>query len=467
MEELLLARIQFAATTIYHFFFVPLSIGLATLVAIMQTLYYVKKKDVYKKMTKFWGKFFLINFAVGVVTGIIQEFQFGMNWSDYSRFVGDVFGAPLAIEALLAFFMESTFIGLWIFGWKRLPKKVHLASIWLVALGTVLSSLWIMAANSFMQNPVGYQLANGRAEMIDFWAVITNGKLLVALPHTLFASFATAAFLVMGVSAWGLRKTKETDFYKRSMKIGLITALIASIGVALSGHAQTSYLVEAQPMKIAAAEGIWEDTPDPAPWSVIANIDVENQKNKWNVEIPGVLSFLSYGEFSGSLPGMKALQAQYEEMYGPGNYIPPVKTTYWSFRIMIAAGLLMIVLSIVGLYKYRKGTLENSHGFLKWWLFPAIFLPYIANTAGWIMSEIGRQPWVVNGLLLTESGVSPNVSAGEILFSLIAFSLIYGILLAVMIFLFVRVAKQGPTETVREDTEATDPFDSKAMQGGV
>lgn len=455
--ELLLARIQFASTTIFHFFFVPLSIGLAILIAIMETLYVVKKQEVYKKMAKFWGKFFLINFAVGIVTGIIQEFQFGMNWSDYSRFVGDVFGPPLAIEALLAFFLESTFIGIWIFGWDKLPKKVHLLSMWLVAIGTSISALWILAANSFMQNPMGYEIVNGRAQMTSITEVLGNPKLWVAYPHTIFASLTTAAFLIIGISAYNYLRKRELDFFKRSINIALIFALISSIGVAITGHSQSKFLVEYQPMKMAAAEGLWEDSGDPAAWKVIAGIDTDNQENTFSLEIPYLLSVLSYGKLEGSLSGMKTLQDQYVEQYGEGNYIPPVKTTFWSFRVMVASGFLMIFLSFIGLILHWKNKLPTSRRFLKW-LIPAIFLPYIANTAGWIMSEIGRQPWVVYGLMTTEAGVSPNVTSGQILFSLIAFSLIYTLLAIAMIYLCVRVAKQGPQEALQEDVTATDPF---------
>lgn len=455
--ELLLARIQFASTTIFHFFFVPLSIGLAILIAIMETLYVVKKQEVYKKMAKFWGKFFLINFAVGIVTGIIQEFQFGMNWSDYSRFVGDVFGPPLAIEALLAFFLESTFIGIWIFGWDKLPKKVHLLSMWLVAIGTSISALWILAANSFMQNPMGYEIVNGRAQMTSITEVLGNPKLWVAYPHTIFASLTTAAFLIIGISAYNYLRKRELDFFKRSINIALIFALISSIGVAITGHSQSKFLVEYQPMKMAAAEGLWEDSGDPAAWKVIAGIDTDNQENTFSLEIPYLLSVLSYGKLEGSLSGMKTLQDQYVEQYGEGNYIPPVKTTFWSFRVMVVSGFLMIFLSFIGLILHWKNKLPTSRRFLKW-LIPAIFLPYIANTAGWIMSEIGRQPWVVYGLMTTEAGVSPNVTSGEILFSLIAFSLIYTLLAIAMIYLCVRVAKQGPQEALQEDVTATDPF---------
>ena len=457
MEELILARIQFASTTIFHFIFVPLSIGLAFLVATMQTMYVVKKKEIYKRMTKFWGTFFLINFAVGVVTGIIQEFQFGMNWSEYSRFMGDVFGAPLAIEALLAFFIESTFIGLWVFGWDKLNKKLHLACIWLVSIATALSAFWILTANSFMQNPVGYAMQNGRAETNDFLAVITNPKLMVAFPHTIFAALATGAFFIAGVSAFNFLKKRDLDFYKRSMQIALIVGLISTVGIAFSGHSQSTYLVEAQPMKMAAAEGLYDDSGDPASWAVWANIDTENKKVSGALEIPYLLSYLSYGEFAGKVEGMNTIQTQYEEQFGEGNYIPPVKTTFWSFRIMVAVGGLMILLSLIGLIYSRRRTIENKSFYLKL-MVGSISFPFIANTFGWIMSEMGRQPWIVQGLMETSTAVSPNVSAGSILFSLITFSTVYALLAAAMVFLFVKTIKQGPNAKPKDNINATDPF---------
>jgi len=462
--ELLLARIQFAATTIFHFFFVPLSIGLAIMIALMETLYVVKKDEMYKRMAKFWGKFFLINFAVGIVTGIIQEFQFGMNWSDYSRFVGDVFGPPLAIEALLAFFLESTFIGIWIFGWDKLPKKIHMLCMWLVAIGTSISALWILAANSFMQNPVGYEIVNGRAQMTSIVEVLSNPKLWVAYPHTLAASLTTASFLIIGISAYSYLRKKDIEFFKRSFAIALIFGLVASVGTAFTGHSQSKFLVQYQPMKMAAAEGLWEDSGDPAPWKVVAGIDTTNKENTFAIEVPYLLSVLSYGKLEGSLIGMNTLQEQYVQQFGDGNYIPPVKTTFWSFRVMVASGFLMMLLSFIGLILHWKNKLPTSRRLLKL-LIPAIFLPYIANTSGWIMSEIGRQPWVVYGLMTTEAGISPNVTAGQILFSLIAFSLIYTLLAIAMVYLFVRVAKQGPNVAIEEDTSATDPFNTGRVVG--
>ncbi|WP_163651769.1 cytochrome ubiquinol oxidase subunit I [Listeria sp. PSOL-1] len=458
MDKLFLARFQFASTTIFHFLFVPLSIGLVFMVALMQTLYVVKGKDVYKRMAKFWGHLFLINFAVGVVTGIIQEFQFGMNWSDYSRFVGDVFGAPLAIEALLAFFMESTFIGLWIFGWDRLGKKLHLACIWLVSIGTILSSFWILAANSFMQHPVAFTFKNGRAEMNDFWKLITNGQVLVEFPHVIFGAFATGAFFIAGVSAYKMLKKKDVQFFKRSFQIAMVMAVIGGFGTAFSGHSQAQYLVKTQPMKMAATEGVWNDTADPAPWNMIAGINSKKQKNDWEVRIPYALSFLSYSTFSGSVEGMNSLQKKYEKKYGPGDYIPPVKTSFWSFRIMVLAGMIMILTAIVGVILAWRKRLEHTTWYLKI-MVPMIVFPFIANSMGWIMTEIGRQPWVVFGYMQTSQAVSPNVSSGQILFSIITFSTIYSILAIVLVYLFIRDIKKGPFGEQKEENTSVDPFD--------
>lgn len=458
MDALILARIQFASTTLFHFIFVPLSIGLALLIAIMQTLYVYKKKEIYWKMTKFWMTFFLINFAIGAVTGIFQEFQFGMNWSTYSRFVGDIFGAPLAFEALLAFFLEATFIGVWMFGRDKLPKKIHLASIWLVSLGTILSAFWIMAANSFMHNPVGFVLENSRAEMNDFLAILTNEKLWVAFPHTVFGSFATGAFFVVGVSAWYLLKKKDVEIFKRSMNIALIFGLVSGLGIAFTGHAQAEYLMHAQPMKMAAAEGLWEDSDDPAAWTLVANIDVENKQSTNRIDIPYILSYLAYGKFEGKVEGMNTLQEKYVLKYGDGSYVPPVKTTFWSFRIMAGTGGVLILLSGLGLLlSYRRKLMESKKYLM--FMIPAISLPFIGNSFGWIMSEIGRQPWVVNGLMKTADAVSPNVSAGKVLFSLIAFTIVYIILASVMAYLFIRVIKRGPTDDdEKKDVSTVDPF---------
>ncbi|QQZ62587.1 cytochrome ubiquinol oxidase subunit I [Paenibacillus sonchi] len=461
MDTVMLSRIQFASTTIFHYFFVPVSIGLALLIAIMETMYVRKGNDEYKRMAQFWGKLFLINFAVGVVTGILQEFQFGMNWSDYSRFVGDVFGAPLAIEALLAFFMESTFIGIWIFGWDKVSKRVHLLSIWLVALGTMLSAFWILLANSFMQHPVGFAVNNGRAEMNDIWALITNGQLLVEFPHTVLAAYATGAFLVTGISAYKLLKKQDVSFFRKSFEIAAIVGIISSFGVAIAGHAQAQYLVETQPMKMAASEGLWDDSGDPAAWTVIANIDPDNKISTHEVKIPYMLSFLSYSKFSGSVKGMNTLQAEYEQAYGPGNYIPPVRTTFWSFRIMVAAGSLMILLGVYAIYLMWRKKMERPNTWFMRFMFWGLLLPPIANTSGWIMTEMGRQPWTVFGLMTTEDSVSPNITSGQVLFSVISFTAIYAILGLVLVGLFIKVIKKGPYAMDNDHGESHDPYNKE------
>lgn len=459
MGVLELARIQFASTTIFHYFFVPVSIGLALIIAIIQTLYVVKDKEIYKKMTKFWGTLFLINFAVGVVTGILQEFQFGMNWSTYSRFVGDVFGPSLAIEGLLAFFMESTFIGIWIFGWNRLSKRVHLLSIWLVSFGTILSAFWILTANSFMQNPVGFEFADGRAQMTSISAILTNPHLWAQFPHVLLTSFLTGAFLVAGISAWKIARKQQLDMFKRSFKIAITIGLVTSVAVLFTGHQQAQYIVQSQPMKLAAAEALWETSSDPASFTVAAKIDPDAKENSYALEIPGILSFFAYNEFSGSLEGMNDLQAKYEKMYGPGDYIPPVRTLFWSFRAMVGAGTLMLLLSMYGLYALRKDKIQEKTRYLSWMVF-AIALPFIANSTGWLMTELGRQPWVVFGLMKTEDAVSPSVTFNEVLFSLISFTTIYAILAGVSIYLFVRHIKQDDTDEIIEET-SKDPFNKE------
>jgi cytochrome d ubiquinol oxidase subunit I len=461
MDTIMLSRIQFASTTIFHYFFVPVSIGLALLIAIMETMYVRKGDEEYKRMAQFWGKLFLINFAVGVVTGILQEFQFGMNWSDYSRFVGDVFGAPLAIEALLAFFLESTFIGIWIFGWDKISKKLHLLSIWMVAVGTMLSAFWILAANSFMQHPVGFAINNGRAEMNDFFALITNGQLLVEFPHTVLAAYATGAFLVTGISAYKLLKKQEVSFFKKSFEIAAIVGIISSIGVAVAGHAQAQYLVETQPMKMAASEGQWGESGDPAPWTVWANIDPVNKTNSGEFKVPYLLSFLSYSKFSGEVKGMNQLQAEYEQQYGPGDYIPPVRTTFWSFRIMVLAGTLMIFLGLYAMYLMWRKKMDRPNTWFMRFMFWGLLLPPIANTAGWVMTEFGRQPWTVFGLMQTKDSVSPNITSGQVLFSVISFTVIYAILGVVLVGLFIKVIKKGPYAMDNDHGESHDPYNKE------
>jgi cytochrome d ubiquinol oxidase subunit I len=442
MSALALARLQFTVTTVYHFFFVPLTLGLSVLVAIMETLYVRTGKPVYKRMTKFWGKLFLINFAIGVVTGIVMEFQFGMNWSEYSRFVGDIFGVPLAIEALLAFFLESVFLGIWIFGWDKLPKGVHAATIWLVAIGSNLSALWILVANSWMQNPVGYAIRNGRAEMVDFGALVTNPNVWHQFPHVLFAGVSTAGFFVLGISAYHLyKKSQDREVYRRSFKMAVIYALIGAVLVGLVGHSQMQHVGRVQPMKMAAGEAIWE-SEQPAALSLLTIGDLSGTREVWSIRIPYLMSLLVCNNLECGITGMDELQAQYEQEFGPGNYVPPIPIVYWSFRIMFNAGLLMILLAVVGLYFYIRDLLDRHRWFLR--LLPwAIVLPYLANTAGWIMAEVGRQPWIVNGLMLTRDGVSQVVSSGMVALSLLIFILIYAALIAADVYLLSKYARRG------------------------
>lgn len=448
--NLLLARWQFGVTTVYHFLFVPLTIGLSVLVAILETLYVRRGDMAYRKLAEFFGRLFLVNFALGVVTGILQEFQFGMNWSDYSRFLGDIFGAPLAVEALLAFFMESTFLGLWIFGWDKVSKSLHAASMWLVALGTTLSALWILTANSFMQEPVGFVLRHGRAEMVDFFALLGNPQLWVEFPHVIFGAYATAGFFVAGISAYQILRGHHPDLFVRSLRLGVLFAAVFSLLVVVMGHAQAVHLVSAQPMKMAASEALWKTSPDPAPWTLFAIPDSANQRNYLEIQIPYALSLLAYGRLSGSVPGIAELQRQAVARYGPGDYVPPVGVTFWSFRIMVLAGVLMLILGIYGaVLMWRKRDLGARRGFLRLLVW-AIALPYVANTTGWLMTEIGRQPWVVTGLLKTANAVSPTVSALDVGLSLGLFTLLYAVMAAADVYLTLKYVRLGLESTEAE-----------------
>ncbi|MFA5872794.1 MAG: cytochrome ubiquinol oxidase subunit I [Anaerolineales bacterium] len=444
MDPLLLSRWQFAITTIYHFFLVPLTLGLSILVAIFESRYVATGNETYKRLTKFWGKIFLINFAAGVVTGIVQEFHFGMNWSGYARFMGDIFGAPLAIEALLAFYMESTFIGLWVFGWDKLSKKMHLAAAWLVAIGSSISAFWILIANSFMQNPVGYAIENGRAVMTNFLALVTNPNLPYQFLHVLAAGITTAGFVVLGFSAWHLLKDKKGDieFFQIAFKWAAAYALIGAVMVGLVGDAHGKYLGKHQPMKIAAAEAIW-DTADPADFVVVAVIDEEAGKNGFEIRVPNALSFLLYNRFTGEVKGLNELQEEAKAQYGDGNYIPPVALTFWSFRIMVGLGTLMVLLAFLAVVRPKVKFLNKSPLFLKA-LFLAMVLPYLASTFGWILTEEARQPWIVYGLQKVEEAVSPNLSAGTVLFSLILFTLLLGATVAVTGWLMYKYGTSDP-----------------------
>jgi len=452
MDALILARLQFAITTIYHFFFVPLTMGLSIIVAVMETLYVRTGQEAYKRMTKFWGKLFLINFAIGVVTGIVQEFQFGMNWSEYSRYVGDIFGAPLAIEALMAFFLESTFLGVWLFGWDKLPKTLHAVTIWLVAIAANISALWILIANSFMQQPVGYVINNGRAEMTDFFTVVLNPNIWTQFPHVFTSALTTAAVFVLGISAYHLVRKNEEVVFKRSMQIAAVVGCFASIMVAVNGHSQAQHVGEVQPMKLAAMEALWE-TEEPAPLSLFTIGSLDGEEEVWSIRMPGFLSLLACDNLSCKVLGMNELQDVYAAQYGPGDYTPPPFITYWSFRAMVGVGMLIILLTGYALFVVLGELYDKSRRFVK--VLPlAIALPYIANSSGWLLTEVGRFPWVVYGLVKLEDGVSVAVSPAEVLITLIGYTLIYAVLILATVYLLTKYAKAGPTATDSPSLEA-------------
>ncbi len=444
MSVLTLSQWQFAITSVYHFFFVPLTLGLSVLTAIMETIYVRSGQEVYKRMAKFWGTLFVINFAMGVVTGIVQEFQFGMNWSEYSRFVGDIFGAPLAIEALLAFFLESTFLGLWLFGWNKLSKGLHALTIWMVALGSNISALWILIANSFMQHPVGYTLEGGRAVMTDFGALITNPYVWTQFPHTVLSGFTTGAFFVAGISAYHLFRKNEEDLFRRSFNLAAVFGIISIFLVILVGHSQAQRMVQVQPMKMAAVEALWE-SENPASFSLFTVGDEKNLKDRFALRIPYLLSILAYNQPTGEVKGIRNLQAEYEQLYGPGYYVPSVFMAYWTFRIMVGSGFLMLALMALALWYVLKNKPLAGTRLAKWLPF-AIALPYLANSTGWILTEMGRQPWVVYGVMKTKQAFSPNLTPGMVLTTLILFTVVYGVLMAADIYLLAKYARKVPAE---------------------
>ena len=454
MQALDLARWQFAITTVYHFLFVPITIGMSFLVAGMQTAWYRTNKVKYLRATKFFGKLFLINFAIGVVTGIVQEFQFGMNWSSYSRFVGDIFGAPLAMEGLIAFFLESTFLGLWIFGWDRLPKKIHLATIWLAATGTLLSAYFILAANAWMQHPVGYviNVEKGRAELTSIVEVLTQKTALATFFHTIPSAIFTGGAFIAGVSAWLIIKKKDIEMARPTLKLGAVTMILSFIVISVTGDYTAKIMTEQQPMKMAAAEALYETTSN-APLSFLTIGTLDGTRSVFQIDVPSVLSFMATGDVKGTVKGINDLQTEYEQTYGPGDYIPNIPIAYWGFRLMIGFGALAFLFAALVLWQMRKGGLPHGR-----WLLPAMismpFLPLLANSFGWIFTESARQPWAVFGLIKTEDGVSAVVSAGSVLFTMIVFTLLYGVLAFIEIGLVLKVIKNGPaTELDYEDPQ--------------
>jgi len=511
VDPLEIARWQFGITTVYHFVMVPLTLGLGPLVAIMQTMWVRTGEERYLRMTKFWGKLYLINFIVGVATGLVQEFQFGMAWSEYARFVGDVFGAPLAMEGLLAFFFESTFLGLWIFGWNRLPKKIHLATLWIAVAGSIVSAFFIIVANSWMQHPVGVELVNGRPVLTDIWAVLTNNTALTAYSHTLMGALAVGAAFLVGISWYQLwqrrrdgidtvdalgrvivgsrddlpgRDKIDHSVWIRSLRIGAVVAIVGFGGVALTGDLQAKLMFEQQPLKMAAAEAACTDGTSFSVLS-IGNLGAQDCKDVVGIiEIPGLLSFLAHGDFTTEIKGVNTLIPEYQAQYGTNlpddplygdrtgqaiNYLPIMEVTYWGFRLMIGFGILAAGVAVLALWFTRKGTVPRSR-LMMWVALASMAAPFAANIAGWVFTEMGRQPFVVapnptpggvDGVFMfTAAAVSPGVTGEEIIFSLAAFALVYGAILVVELRLLVKYVRGGVASAMPELGHPDDPDDT-------
>ena len=463
-----LSRWQFGITTVFHFVFVPLTIGLALMLAIMQTTAYRTRHDAAKSakwehMTRFWRRLFLINFAIGVVTGIVQEFQFGMNWAAYSRYVGSVFGAPLAIEGLLAFFLESTFLGIWIFGKGRVSARIHLASIWLVSVGTLLSALFILAANAWMQHPVGYKVVGNRAVMTNFWAVMTNSTLVGSFFHVVSAAIATTTMLILGVSAWHLLRAHRGGdtvhpAFVTSAKLAVIVGSIAIVATMFFGDSQAKLMEKQQPMKMAAAEAIY-NTQNGASFSLLTIGDLSGNPI-FQIRLPHMLSVLADNQWDGTVQGINQIQKAEVAKYGPGNYKPILWVTYWTFRLMVGCGIVMFLMMGVGLWLIRRRRLERSTWFLRLSVF-AIVLPFVANTTGWIFTEMGRQPWVVFGLLKTSQAVS-HIGTGYVVTTLIGFTAVYSLLAAIDFGLMVHFARRPEVSDDHGDTDGDDHDETHA-----
>jgi cytochrome bd ubiquinol oxidase subunit I len=431
MDVLFLSRLQFAVATLFHFLFVPLTLGLVVLVAIMETRYVQTGDEEYKRMAKFWGKIFVINFVVGVVTGLTLEFQFGTNWAGYSKYVGDIFGSLLAIEATVAFFLESTFLGIWLFGWKRLSPKVHCLAIWLVAIASNTSAYWILVANSWMQHPVGYVIRGGRAELEDFWAVITQPFAVLMFLHTVLAAYILAGFFVLGVSAYHILRKRNVAFFTRSFRMAALFTMIFAVAEIVVGDLHGKAMARAQPEKLAAVESVW-DTVKGAPFYMLLIPDEKNERNAVEMfGIPKFLSWLALDHWDAEFKGLKAW---------PKEERPPVDLTFWSFRIMVGLGFLFAVVSIVAWVK--RNSVEQSPWLLRLliWMIP---LPYIAASLGWIVTEVGRQPWIVYGVMKTSDAVSP-IASYQVAISLAAFVVVYTLLGIACFYLIVKHARKGP-----------------------
>ena len=446
LNEVDLARIQFGMTSIYHFLFVPLTLGLAPLVAVMQTLWHRSGDEHWLRLTRFFGTLLLINFAIGVATGLVQEFQFGMNWSVYSEFVGNVFGAPLAIEGLAAFFLEATFMGLWIFGWDRLSPRLHLATIWIVAVGTWLSAYFILVANSWMQHPVGYKVVGGKAELTDVWALLSNDFALRAYLHVLLVGLTTGSLVIFGVACWHILRRRNVELFRKAAALALIVAVPATFVNLTVGSRFGEAVTTAQAMKIASTEALWE-TEQPASFSAfqIGGFTKDDQDPSFSIEIPRLLSFLATGSFSGKVQGINPLQSQATKQFGRDNYIPSVRTLYIAMRVMAYLGTLMFLVAALGAWFYRRRRLESPRWFL-WTGVVTMFFPFVAAAAGWVLTEMGRQPWIVQDLLKTDGAHSPNVGSATIATSIGVFAVLYVALGIVDFVLMRRYARIDPPE---------------------
>jgi cytochrome bd ubiquinol oxidase subunit I len=452
-----LARWQFGFVTVNHFFFVPVTIGLAFLTAVLQTTWYRTKRDEYLRLTRFFGTLLVINVAIGVVTGLVQEFQFGMDWGAYSRLVGNIFGAPLAMEGLAAFFLESTFLGLWLFGWDKLPRLIHLLTIWAVSLGTVLSAAFIMAANSWMQHPVGYVMVNGKPQLNDIWALFTNPVFLWGYSKIIFASLVTGSMIMLAVSAWQLRNGKDREVFTRSARLALIVLVPAILFTLLIGDELGVIEAQYQPMKIAAAEAQWT-TCQPCSFSLFQIGGGNNDQTPTEIiAIPHLLSLLATNHWDGKVIGLNPLQSQYVKQYGPGYYVPNVFIQYWAMRVMAYLGALVLLIALWGLWLIRRKKLATSRRFL-WVAIWAAVLPFLMNTAGWFLTEIGRQPWIVQGLMLTKNGISPSLPVTWIAISLAFFVVLYAVIATVDLLLMLKYSRQQlPPARAEADADAPVP----------
>jgi cytochrome bd ubiquinol oxidase subunit I len=432
-----LARLQFATTSIYHFLFVPLTLGLGPIVAIFQTLWHRTGQEHWLRLTRFFGTLFLINVAIGVATGLVQEFEFGMNWSVYSRFVGNVFGAPLAVEGLAAFALESTFLGLWIFGWNRLSPRLHLATIWIVVVGSWLSAYFILVANSWMQHPVGYKIVDGEAQLTSVWALLSNEFALRAYLHTILAGLIFGSIVVLGVSCWHFLRGHDVDLFRNAARVALIVAVPVTALQLVVGNRFGEAVTSAQSMKIAASEAQW-NTCQPCSFSLfqIGGFSKDDETPSFSITIPRILSYMATGSFDGQVQGLNQLQRQEERKYGRDNYMPNVRVIYWSMRVMAFAGVVMFLIAALGAWLYWRKKLERARWF-QWTALVAITLPFIAATAGWILTEMGRQPWIVQGLLKTSKANSPSVSTTWLGISLGFFITLY-VVLGVVDFVLMR-----------------------------